>query len=89
VVDFFMPQRRPMDNVEWNMSSPQEDEFALCISSFKSPYMAWVFPQRREHYDKYLTFRGVPDHEIAEWQEALLAFLKKLTWKLKLPMILK
>jgi hypothetical protein len=51
--------------------------------------MGWVFPQRREHYDKYLTFRGVPDHEIAEWQATLIAFLKKLTWKLKLPLILK
>ena len=89
VVDFFMPKRRPMDNVEWNMSSPQEDEFAICISNFNSPYMSWVFPQRREHYDKYLTFRGVPDHEVREWQENLLAFLNKLTWRLKRPLILK
>lgn len=88
-VDFFMPKRRPMDNVEWNMQSPQEDEFALCISSFKSPCMGWVFPQRRDHYDTYLTIRDVSDREIAEWQETLLLFLKKLTWKLERPLILK
>jgi hypothetical protein len=89
VIDFFMPKRRPMDNVQWNMSSPQEDEFALCISCFKSPCMSWVFPQRREYYDRYLTFRGVPDHEIADWQATLLAYLKKLTWKMQAPLILK
>jgi omega-hydroxy-beta-dihydromenaquinone-9 sulfotransferase len=89
VVDFFMPKRRPMDNVEWDMSSPQEDEFALCIESFMSPCMGWAFPQRREHYDQYLTFRGAPDHEVAAWQTTLLRYLKKLTWKLKRPLILK
>lgn len=89
IIDFFMPQRRPMDNVEWNMWSPQEDEFALCISSFKSPCMGWVFPKRREHYDRYLTFRGVPADEVAEWQSTLLWYLKKLTWKLRAPLILK
>ena len=28
----FLPPRRPMDNIEWDMRSPQEDEFALCIT---------------------------------------------------------
>jgi omega-hydroxy-beta-dihydromenaquinone-9 sulfotransferase len=50
VIDFFLPKRRPMDNVQWNMWSPQEDEFALCVSSFKSPCMSWAFPERREHW---------------------------------------
>ena len=88
-IDFFLPKRRPMDNVEWNMWSPQEDEFALCILSFQSPCMGWVFPQRRDHYDKYLTLRDVSDREIAEWQETLRLFLQKLTWKLRRPLILK
>jgi hypothetical protein len=89
VIDFFMPKRRPMDNVEWSMRSPQEDEFALCISSLKSPCMSWVFPQRREQYDKYLTFRDVSDTEIAQWQAAFVLFLKKLTWKYRRPLVLK
>lgn len=86
---FFMPKRRPMDNVEWNLQSPQEDEFALCIASGKSPYMGSVFPQRQEHYDRYLTFRGVSEAEVARWQEAFLLFLKKLTWKYGRPLVLK
>jgi hypothetical protein len=89
VIDFFLPKRRPMDNVEWSMRSPQEDEFALCISSLKSPYMSSVFPQRREQYDKHLTFRDVSNTEIAQWQAAFVLFLKKLTWKYRRPLVLK
>jgi hypothetical protein len=86
---FFMPKRRPMDSVEWNLRSPQEDEFALCIASGKSPCMGWVFPRRQEHYDRYLTFRGVSPEEVACWREAFLMFLKKLTWKYGRPLVLK
>lgn len=89
ILDFLIPKRRPMDNIEWNMLSPQEDEFALCASTFKSPCMGWVFPHLRDHYDKYLTFQDVPQQEITQWQEALMRFLKKLTWKYGRPLVLK
>ncbi len=70
-----------MDNVEWNMRSPQEDEFAICVSSLISPCMGWMFPQHREHYDRYLTLRDVPDADVARWRDAFTRFVKKLTWK--------
>lgn len=85
----FLPKLRPMDNVEWTMRSPQEDEFALCITTFKSSCMGWIVPQRREYYDRYLTFRGVPESEIAEWRDAFMLFLKKLTYKYRRPLVLK
>jgi hypothetical protein len=86
---FFLPKRRPMDNVEWDLRSPQEDEFALCASCFASPCMGWVFPRRRDHYDRYLTFRDVSEREIVGWREALVLFLKKLTLKYGRPLVLK
>ena len=64
LMDRFVPKRRPMDNVEWNMQSPQEEEFALCVASCESPYMGWMFPQRQEHYEKYLTLRDVSEGEL-------------------------
>jgi hypothetical protein len=79
-----------MDNVEWNMASPQEDEFALnIITGGLSPCMGWIFPARREHYDRYLTFRRVHSDDIVRWQAALVHFLKKLTWKYHRPLVLK
>jgi hypothetical protein len=88
-LSFFVPKRRPMDNVEWSLASPQEDEFALCASSLKSPCLAWVFPRRRDHFGRYLTFRSASENEIAEWRAAFELFLKKLTWKYRRPLILK
>jgi omega-hydroxy-beta-dihydromenaquinone-9 sulfotransferase len=89
LIDFFMPKRRPMDNVAWNIKSPQEDEFALCVASRMSPCMGWLFPKRREHYDRYLTFEGVSQPEIERWKDAFVAFLQKLTWMSGRPLILK
>jgi len=88
-IGFFLPEHRPMDNVTWTMQSPQEDEFALCLTSLKSPCLGWVFPTRRDYYDRYLTFRGVPVEEIRLWQQALVQFLKRLTFKLRRPLVLK
>ena len=69
-IEFFLPKRRPMDNVEWTMRTPQEDEFALCISTFKSPCMGWVFPQRRDYSSaEYFGSRRVS--EIAQRLEIL------------------
>jgi omega-hydroxy-beta-dihydromenaquinone-9 sulfotransferase len=89
LISFFMPKRRPMDNVEWSLRSPQEDEFALCVASLKSPCLGWLFPQCRAHYDRYLTFREVSEDEIEHWREAFLQFLQKLTWKYGRPLLLK
>jgi hypothetical protein len=69
--------------------SPQEDEFALCVMTFLSPCMGWFFPKRRDHYDRYLTFRGVDEGEVKRWQAALVAYCKRLSWKYRRPLVLK
>jgi hypothetical protein len=79
-VALFTPERRPQDNVRMEVGLPQEDEFALSILTPYSPYLAWAFPRREDHYERYLTFRGVPREEIERWQAALRPFLQKLTW---------
>jgi hypothetical protein len=88
-VDFFLPGQRPMDNVAWDIASPQEDEFALCVLTRKSPCMGWVFPRHRHRYDRYLTLRGLSDGELGEWRAAFVGFLKKLTWRYGRPLVLK
>jgi LPS sulfotransferase NodH len=88
-IQWFLSPRRPMDNVEWTIASPQEDEFALCVMTFMSPCTGWFFPNRRDHYDRYLTFRGVNDGEVEQWKSALLEYLRRLSWKYKRPLVLK
>jgi hypothetical protein len=75
LMQFFLPPRRPMDNMEWTVRSPQEDEFAYAIACGKSQVLGWTFPQRREHYDRFLTFREATDAELAEWRAAIVEFL--------------
>jgi hypothetical protein len=83
------PEKRPMDNMEITFRSPGEDENALCVLSLKSPLLGLVFTRRGEYYDRYLSFRGVPQEEIEEWKRALVFFLKKLSWRYQRPIVLK
>ena len=89
LLSLFLPRRRPMDNIEWSMESPQEDEFALCASTLMSPCMAWVFSERRERFEKYLTMEGLAPPEISEWREGFEFFLRKLSFKYGRPLVLK
>jgi hypothetical protein len=86
---FFLEKRRPLDNMAQDFHAPNEDEIALCNLTCLSPYMGFVFPRRREYYDRYLTFQGVAGDEVQKWKSAFTLFLKKLTWKYDRPLILK
>jgi omega-hydroxy-beta-dihydromenaquinone-9 sulfotransferase len=85
---FLSPKTRMMDDVVLNAGVPFEDEFATC-GTLHSPFLAWVFPRDAEQYHRYLTFRDVPEREVAEWTAALTHFYRKLTWKYGRPLLLK
>jgi hypothetical protein len=68
---------------------PNEDEIDLANLTGLSPYLGFVFPGRREYYDRYLTFQHVGEQEVKLWKDALTVFLKKLTLKYDRPLILK
>ncbi len=79
VVDRIVARRRRQDEMAQGAGLPSEDEFALCTMTGLSPYMGWCFPDDGGGYERYLTFRGVPDDEVARWGHALTTFLKRLT----------
>jgi omega-hydroxy-beta-dihydromenaquinone-9 sulfotransferase len=85
---FMSPKTRIMDNVRLDAGVPFEDEFAIC-GTLRSPFLTWVFPEDGERYDRYFTFRHVPERETAEWAAALTLFYKKLAWKYNRPLLLK
>ena len=41
------------------------------------------------YYDRYLTFRAVPEEEVDWWKASLTLLYKKLTWKSGRPLVLK
>jgi hypothetical protein len=78
-----------MDNVTLSFDAPQEDEFGPCLACFRSLYPGISFPRHLDHYERYLTFRDVPQSEVDEWKAAFLWFLRKLTVKHPRPLVLK
>ncbi len=67
----------------------QEDEVAFLNLCQLSPYMDWCFPRSRSGYHRYLTFRDATPDEVATWLSSLTYFLKALTLKHGLPLLLK
>jgi hypothetical protein len=82
------PKTRLIDNVTFADDVPSEDEFATC-GTLCSPCVGWIFPGWADHYDRYLTFRAVPEDEVERWKAALIILYKKLTLKFGRPLVLK
>src|SRR5215472_10088018 len=89
LMGFFLPRKRPQDNVALGVGEPQEDEFALCSLTGRAWPMAWTFPRRADHYGRYLTLRQASAGEVAEWQSALAGLVRKLSFKYGRPLVLK
>jgi LPS sulfotransferase NodH len=89
ITDRLIVRRRYQDEMALGAGVPSEDEFAVSVMTGLSPYTAWCFPGDGSHYDRYLTFRGVPHGEVTRWGNALTTFLKKLTLRHGRPLVLK
>jgi hypothetical protein len=89
LVGMFLPRTRPDDNVKMGIEEPQEDEFALRCLTLRSFLLTLAFPRQAERYDRYLTFRGVSEDEIAAWKSALKWFVQKVSLKHGRPLVLK
>ena len=70
-----------MDAMALSFESPQEDEFAPCLMTLKSPYLGVSFPRREDAYAHYLSFREASPEDLAAWKDAFQWFLQKLTLK--------
>ena len=84
-----VPATRPMDAMALSFQTPQEDEFAPCLMTGRSPYIGVSFPHREDAYGQYLSFRDASPADVAEWRAAFVWFLKKLTLKYRRALVLK
>jgi hypothetical protein len=76
---FFVPARRPMDNMAAGWDRPMEDEFALANLGAPTPYLSMMFPNRGEKYAEYLTLRDIPRSAREAWKRELMQFLRRLS----------
>jgi hypothetical protein len=86
---FFMPTRRPMDNMKAGWDRPQEDEFALCMLGVPSPYLSIAFPNHPHMDQDYLDLEGVPRKALRIWKSTLYRFLQALTFNRPGRLVLK
>ena len=86
---FLIPSRRPMDNMITGWERPQEEEFALCNMGIPSPYLTMIFPNEPPQYPEYLDLETLSPDARRRWQQALVWFLERVTFRSSRQIILK
>ncbi|MBB96657.1 MAG: sulfotransferase family protein [Rhodobacteraceae bacterium] len=73
-----VPRTRPMDNVDLDPDTPQEDEVALLVSGVPSPYRLMAFPQTVSTYRDTLRHEQDDPAARTRWTRAWLRFLTEV-----------
>lgn len=74
----FMPNTRPQDNIKITADSPAEEEHPLTNLTEKSGMQTFFFPQNRSYYDKYNIFKGTTKREKENWKKTYFNMLKQI-----------
>ena len=81
-VKYVLPEKRPMDNMDFREDYPQEEEFAIANLCPFSPNIGAYFPKNLEkYYRNYSLFENMEQNVINKWENAYKYFLKKITYK--------
>ena len=80
---------RPMDNMQYSWTSPQEDEFALLCMGAPSPYEALLVPSLMSDPQMLVDLRKRSAEDQDRWRRTLDLFLRELTVQQVKPMALK
>ncbi len=77
----YLPEIRPMDNMELRVYSPTEEEMALGNLIPYSFYNGWYLPKGlSKQYDHFIRFKDFSKKEINLWKQKYLFLLKKITY---------
>jgi omega-hydroxy-beta-dihydromenaquinone-9 sulfotransferase len=80
---------RPMDNMQYSWTSPQEDEFALLCMGAPSAYEALLVPSLMADPQTLLDLRRRSPEEQERWKQTFDLLLRELTVQQNKPMVLK
>ncbi len=89
LLNMLTPAQRPMDNMQFDMDLPQEDEFALCNSGARSIYTGIAFPNRLLDYMDNIDLDTFTPNDVRYWERTFVHFLKKITLKRPKRIVLK
>jgi hypothetical protein len=78
----FLPETRQIDNMELDIDSPQEEDFAIARLSQVSYYHTFTYPdQDRQLFDKYVLLKNISPKERAELEANYYYLIKKLAYQ--------
>jgi hypothetical protein len=78
LINFFVPVRRPYDNVGMDMDFPQEEDFGLMNIQPSTIYKFFLFPSEFDIIiDQELFTGNLPPEKISQWKEAYHGMIAK------------
>ena len=80
VLSHIVPVKRPMDNMQWPMDAPQEEEIPLAKMTPYSFYTQFLFPREtRNFFRQYVLFEGAPTRAVGEFKRKYHRLLQVAT----------
>lgn len=79
----FLPQKRPMDDIDAGWDRPQEDEFGLLSVGARSPYEIMLFPNDRGDRLGFLDVEAMQEDERRLWEESLVEIMRRVVLALR------
>ncbi|MCE7748788.1 MAG: sulfotransferase [Candidatus Heimdallarchaeota archaeon] len=83
VLNLFLPETRPQDDLKITSDLPSEHDFAIANLSSMSPYSGAYFPDNQDAYTKYVTLEGLSEKQIDKIKKCYKYMMKKLIVKKK------
>lgn len=90
VLNHFMPETRPQDNVKINAYEPAEEEQPFTTLTEYTGMQSWFFPKNQTYFEKFNLFRGTSKREKRIWGRKYRYMLKLISLANKnKPLLLK
>jgi hypothetical protein len=84
-----LPKKRPQDDVPVGFDRPQEEEFAMLMLGYGTPYRTMAWPRLGPADSAYLDFKGVAPADRKAWAEGFMWFYRRLKLKHSKRLVMK
>lgn len=75
---WFVPEKRPFDDMPLGLDHPQEDDVAFANLGMGTPYRTFAFPRHGVTGLDYAELDDLPAEEREAWEQTFLAFVRRL-----------
>jgi len=81
LINFSLPEQRPMDNVIMGASEPTEEEYSVGAYEKQAFYNGFIFPKYFDRYSKYNSFDACPPRDLKKWKQRYYYLVQKMSLK--------